>query len=461
MRRFLVTYFRLSKVAVTVVDLVLLLVGFALAYLLRFGFDIPRENISPFMQLIPIIVGTGYVLFSVYGLYSIARKPYGDIVFSLGIALALLQLMTMAATFLIREFAFPRSVFMIAFVLQWGLLSAWRYAVLRVRRAVHGEKQVLIIGDRERIERIGQKLLEGAIGWYRIRAALEPDHYEDRRDVVWDEIDTIVIGNGIDERIKAKIIEDAIRSHKHVMLAPDATDILFTRPQLMLIEDVPMVGLTDFGLTEEQKLIKRGLDIVLSLVGLIVALPLMLIIALMIKVTSEGPTLYVQERVTEGGRTFKLYKFRTMVKDAEKLTGPVLATERDPRVTKVGRFLRVTRLDELPQLFNVLKGDMSFIGPRPERPHFVKQFEAQLPAYTYRHRVKAGITGLAQVVGRYATEVEDKLALDLYYIKNYSLLLDLKILMITLKVVLTKEAAAGVRRKFIQSETLEQSGADV
>lgn len=151
-----------------------------------------------------------------------------------------------------------------------------------------------------------------------------------------------------------------------------------------------------------------------------------------------------------------------MVNDTEKRTGPVLATEKDPRITPIGRILRATRIDELPQLFNVLKGEMSLIGPRPERPHFVEQFAKELPAYHYRHQVKAGLTGLAQVVGRYSTSVEDKLALDLFYIKNYSLLLDVRILFMTIKVVLSKGAASGVSENkehsndiFLKSITLK------
>jgi lipopolysaccharide/colanic/teichoic acid biosynthesis glycosyltransferase len=151
----------------------------------------------------------------------------------------------------------------------------------------------------------------------------------------------------------------------------------------------------------------------------------------------------VQERVGQNGRVFRLYKLRTMVTGAEEGTGPVLAATDDARITPVGRWLRATRLDELPQVFNVLKGEMSFVGPRPERPEFVERFRAESPAYHYRHLVKPGLTGLAQVQGRYSTSAEDKLRFDLYYIRNYSLLLDLQILLQTIPIVITPAAARG------------------
>ncbi|MBC7324452.1 MAG: sugar transferase, partial [Moorella sp. (in: Bacteria)] len=169
----------------------------------------------------------------------------------------------------------------------------------------------------------------------------------------------------------------------------------------------------------------------------------MLLIAVGIRMTSPGPVFYVQERAGLGGKPFKLIKFRTMVDGAEDATGPVLATENDTRVTRIGRILRATRLDELPQFLNVLKGDMSIVGPRPERPFFVNQFREALPAYKHRLRVKPGITGLAQVEGKYDTEPEDKLRYDLYYIRNYSLLLDLQLIIQTLRVMLIPESSRG------------------
>ncbi|MDW7646099.1 MAG: TIGR03013 family PEP-CTERM/XrtA system glycosyltransferase [Desulfuromonadales bacterium] len=194
-----------------------------------------------------------------------------------------------------------------------------------------------------------------------------------------------------------------------------------------------------FKLTQFMRGMKRGLDVILSLTGIILFLPFAPIIALMIKFDSPGPILFKQLRVGVGEKTFHLYKFRTMGQDAEKTTGAVWATEDDPRITRVGRFLRKSRLDEVPQLFNVLRGDMSFVGPRPERPEFVNKLNERVPYYATRHTVKPGVTGWAQVKYPYGASEEDaleKLRYDLFYIKNYSLLLDLVIILETVKVVL-------------------------
>jgi lipopolysaccharide/colanic/teichoic acid biosynthesis glycosyltransferase len=166
--------------------------------------------------------------------------------------------------------------------------------------------------------------------------------------------------------------------------------------------------------------------------------------AILIRLTSPGKILFAQRRVGRDGVGFTLSKFRTMVADAERHTGPVLATANDPRITKTGAFLRATRLDEFPQLFNVLRGEMSLVGPRPERPHFVQQFREQIPGYEFRLAVKPGVTGLAQVFGRYSTTAERKLRFDLTYITKYSLLMDIRLLLSTIAVLLRREQAEGI-----------------
>lgn len=187
------------------------------------------------------------------------------------------------------------------------------------------------------------------------------------------------------------------------------------------------------------RFLKRLEDLCLSSLGLLLTLPVMAVLAVLIKLDSRGPAFFTQERLGEDGKEFILVKFRSMFVEAEAATGPVFAGEHDPRVTRIGRFLRATRLDELPQLFNVLKGDMSFVGPRPERPFFVEQFAKEIPYYTQRLSVKPGLTGWAQVNYPYGATRDDaveKLRLDLYYIKNMSLFLDLLIILKTAKIAL-------------------------
>jgi exopolysaccharide biosynthesis polyprenyl glycosylphosphotransferase len=189
---------------------------------------------------------------------------------------------------------------------------------------------------------------------------------------------------------------------------------------------------------------KVALDFVLAMLGLVLTLPLMAIIAVAVKLTSPGPALYHQQRVGRQGRIFTVHKFRTMRTDAEAETGPVWASHGDQRITPLGRWLRRTRLDELPQLWNVLKGDMSFVGPRPERPEFVTELTRQIPYYGQRHTVRPGITGWAQVRYTYGASIEDalqKLQYDLYYIKNFSIALDLFIVFETVKTVIRSRGA--------------------
>jgi len=186
--------------------------------------------------------------------------------------------------------------------------------------------------------------------------------------------------------------------------------------------------------------IKRIIDVILAFIGLIVASPIMAIISIAIKLESRGPVFYCQERVGKNGRVYTMYKLRSMYENAEE-NGAQWAEEDDPRVTKVGKFIRRTRLDELPQLFNVLKGDMSLVGPRPERPIFTYQFNEQIPGFINRLQVKPGLTGWAQVNGGYELGPEEKLEYDLYYIENRSLWMDMKIILKTIKVVLSGKGA--------------------
>ncbi len=213
-------------------------------------------------------------------------------------------------------------------------------------------------------------------------------------------------------------------------------DLLHEIPFSSKIEDfegIPVLNVMEIPLKGWGAVAKRAMDIVLSLIGLILILPFFPLIALLIKVTSKGEIFYVQERFGMDGKIFKLYKFRTMIKDAEKETGPIWASDNDPRVTSIGKFLRKFSIDEIPQLINVLKGDMSLVGPRPERPYFVESFREKIPRYMLRHKVKSGVTGWAQVHGlRGNTPLEERIKYDLYYIENWSILLDIKIIWMTI-----------------------------
>lgn len=199
----------------------------------------------------------------------------------------------------------------------------------------------------------------------------------------------------------------------------------------------------NMGLSVEQRAAKRIMDILISGIGIVITSPIMLIIAIAVKAYDRGPVFYFQNRLTLNGKSFKICKFRSMRVDSE-IHGARLASKHDSRITPVGKVIRNLHLDELPQLFNVFMGDMSMVGPRPERKEIMREYEKELPEFYYRLKVKAGLTGYAQVYGKYNTTPYDKLKLDLFYIENYSLLLDIKLIFMTVKIFFQKEVSEGV-----------------
>jgi exopolysaccharide biosynthesis polyprenyl glycosylphosphotransferase len=213
---------------------------------------------------------------------------------------------------------------------------------------------------------------------------------------------------------------------------PDLLQFIALRARLEDLDGLPLISINDVPLRGFNSVVKRITDIALSAGVIVVGAIPAAIVSLLIKRSSPGPVFYTQERMGLDGKAFKVYKFRSMPVDAEDASGPVWAREDDPRATRVGRWLRRSDFDELPQFWNVLRGDMSIVGPRPERPFFVEQFKHRIPSYMLRHKVKAGITGWAQVNGwRGNTSLEKRIEFDLYYIENWSLSLDFKIMWLT------------------------------
>ena len=226
-------------------------------------------------------------------------------------------------------------------------------------------------------------------------------------------------------------------------IAPKISDIIIRGADDIRLFDTPLLLCRNYGLDFEQLFVKRAFDIVFSAVGLILASPFMLAAAAAIKLCDGGPVFYKQTRLTIGGKPFELYKFRSMVVDAESMGGPQLAAENDERITPVGRLMRRIRFDELPQLLNILKGDMSAVGPRPERPELTEEYKKSMPEFEFRLKVKAGLTGYAQVTGAYDTTPYDKLKMDLMYIENYSFRMDLQLILMTLKTIFSPDTAGS------------------
>ena len=229
-----------------------------------------------------------------------------------------------------------------------------------------------------------------------------------------------------------------------VYMMPKISDVLVKGADQLHLFDTPIYLTREYALKIEQRIAKRLIDLVCSLLLLVIASPVMLLAAIAIKVYDGGPVFYKQIRCTIGRREFSILKFRSMEVNAEKDGVARLAAKNDPRITPIGRFIRATRIDELPQLLNILKGDMSFIGPRPERPEIIDRYMEEMPEFAFRTRVKAGLAGYAQVYGKYNTTPYDKLKLDLTYIEQYSVWLDLKLMLLTLKILIKPESTEGV-----------------
>lgn len=269
--------------------------------------------------------------------------------------------------------------------------------------------------------------------------------------------DGIIVGD-IPARSRNQLLKLCYKQNIRSYTVPKISDILLRSSEELNIFDSPLYLSRNYGgLAWDQAVIKRLEDILTAGVLLVLTSPFFLVIALLIKCTDHGPVFYQQDRLTQGGKVFSIYKFRTMVVDAEKASGPVKAGEKDPRILPIGHFLRATRLDELPQLINILKGDMSMVGPRPERPELAKIITRNIPEFEYRLKMKAGLTGYAQIYGRYCTTSYDKLKLDLTYIQNYSIIMDLKLILMTPKVLFMKESTDGFEEGIWEDPALKDS----
>lgn len=242
------------------------------------------------------------------------------------------------------------------------------------------------------------------------------------------------------------ILKFCFDQNKRTYITPKISDIILTGTERIHLFDSPLMLSRNRGFTIEQRFIKRIMDIVLSLIAIVVSSPLLILIGASIKLYDRGPVFYTQERLTRDGEIFQIIKFRSMRIDSER-DGAQLARKDDDRITPVGRIIRRTHLDELPQIFNILKGEMSFVGPRPEREVIAKEYEASIPEFSFRLKVKAGLTGYAQIYGKYNTTPYDKLKLDLTYIETYSAWLDIKLMLMTFKIIFQKENTEGIDKK--------------
>ena len=446
---------------VLLLDCMTLSCSWILAYYVRFHIlpNIPvSKGIPPFityLTLLVIMLPLWYIVFKAFGLYR-PRRISSKIAEGMNIAaatsIAIVILVTL--TFFVRQYEFSRLTFLYFWINCVIFLSIERILfreLLRfIRKRGYNLRHALIVGTGS----LGQDVTDRVHGHpelgIKIRGFLSEDNsqignelkgfkvldtFENIRSVVMNQkIDMVLITLPLSAHEKLKdILNDIGDEMVSIMLIPDLLELATLRGGIGEFEGMPIISLRDTPLYGWNIVVKRVTDFVLSITILLAVSPLMLVISFLVKVTSRGPVFYSQERMGLDGKIFNMLKFRTMEIQAEKETGPVWAAKNDSRRTSIGTFLRKTSMDELPQFFNVLKGDMSIVGPRPEREFFIQQFRDKVPKYMLRHKMKAGITGWAQVNGwRGNTSLEKRIEYDLYYIENWSLRLDLVIMWLTI-----------------------------
>ena len=387
--------------------------------------------------------------FNIYGLFSLVRKRLTEIFLNLIIAVINIFIAAMAVTFFLREFEYSRMVIIYSAAFGFILLMLWQYVMHKIEVKHLPIPTVFIAAGRDEQDKLKTKIRKTyGLEKSTLKYACADEENALNEAEMQKQIaasDIVLIGESLPVEQKEHIFRIANEKMKMVILVPTLYEISCSKMYLWQIDDLPTQRVSRMLLTLEQRILKRTLDIVVAAIAILILWPVMLITAVVVKLDSQGPAIYSQIRVGRFGKEFKVHKFRSMRQDAEAKTGPVLAGENDPRITKFGHFMRATRLDELPQLFNVLKGEMSIVGPRPERPFFVEQFIKEKPEYAYRHNVKPGITGLAQIAGKYNTTAYDKLVYDLIYIQNVSVIYDLTLMLQTLKVLISKDSTEGVK----------------
>ena len=438
-----ISNFRTSRKLVMLAgDIVLISIAYILAAALVLNRSISSETLFLHKDLLPMVMCVTGLMMNVNGLYTILYKRFAEVMLSTVVAHICTMILVIFISYLAGDYEYSCWLLLVSLVLQCVFLTGWRYISWRMGRSMLNKRSILLIGSEDECNHVYNRLKTQPQLNMKLKYVCT-DTGDDRWQKAAGEVDIVVICAGMEHGSKADIINYCHRHGKDVLLIPESVELFCIGAELDKIDDIPMFRLQGLCPSLEVRTMKRALDIAVSFIGFVCALPFMLATAIAIKIGDPGPILYSQVRTGRKGKEFRIYKFRTMRVDAEKYSGPMLAQENDPRITRLGRFLRAVRLDELPQIWNVLNGDMSIVGPRPERPFFVEQFVQEMPEYAYRHNVKPGITGLAQVYGKYNTTPFDKLVYDLMYIQKCSILEDLRIIIQTVRVLFTKSATEG------------------
>lgn len=337
------------------------------------------------------------------------------------------------------------------------IICIWGNIANRLYRKLYPPRKVLMIYGERPVAALMNKI-NSREDCFVIGDALHIDQVTPELEEKIEQYEGVIICD-LPSSIRNELLKFCYGKSIRVYSTPKISDIIIRSAESMHYFDTPLLLSRNDGLSFEQALIKRTMDIAVSVIMLVITSPILLVTATLIHLYDGGPVFFYQDRCTKDGKVFSICKFRSMVVDAEKNGTSIPATERDPRITPIGNVIRKVRIDELPQLFNILKGEMSLIGPRPERVEHVRLYSESIPEFTYRMKVKGGLTGYAQVYGKYNTTAYDKLKMDLMYIQNYSILLDIEILFKTVKILFEKESTEGFSQE-VSAAMEEQCGAD-
>ena len=435
---------RILVLQLITVEFILDVAGYAFLWFAKFKQIIPLTFFQKGDALLIAIYAIILFAFSLaYGAGKIGYLRSFEIFLSQAISLLATNLISYAQLSLMNAGLFNPKYILILTAAQLVFALGWSFLSNFIYRSVFAPRDLLLVcGDRpvdEIVEKFNSrkdrfviaKIMNISEGEEAIEKEIE-QRYQGM--IIWD----------IPQKNRNNLLKYCYSKSIRVYMMPKISDVIVQGADVLHFFDTPVLLTREYPLTLEQRFIKRTIDLVCAILLVIIASPIMLISAFIIKVSDGGPVFYRQKRVTIGGKEFRIIKFRSMRVDAEKDGKARLASKNDSRITPFGKFIRKVRIDELPQLFNIIAGDMSFIGPRPERPEIIAQYVEDMPEFTYRTKVKAGLAGYAQVYGKYNTTPYDKLKLDLFYIENYSTWLDLRLMLLTLKVLFLPDATEGV-----------------
>ncbi|MBC8610239.1 exopolysaccharide biosynthesis polyprenyl glycosylphosphotransferase [Massilimaliae timonensis] len=419
-------------------------------FFLLFSIDYPyilKLSRTAAITMVTFVV-LGTALLSVYGGYAIGKQKSKPIIHSMVLATIITDLITYLEFCIMNaspannyafRFAAPEILLLIV-VLQVIFIIIWAYVGNYIFFTMNPPEQVCIItSSKKSLNQVLPKIRKYK-KQYQVKDII--DYTSEDIYLAIDRNDTVFLYD-VPVRERTYLIEYCYDHMKNIYYNPEICDVVAVNAKHVVLDDKSFVSLVIKDLSFEQRFVKRMIDLLLSTLGLIISSPILIISAVAIKICDHGPVFFKQKRATKDGRIFEVYKFRTMKEHVENVS----AKEDDDRITSVGKVLRKTRMDELPQIFNILKGDMSIVGPRPEMMENVLKYTRELPEFAYRLRVKAGLTGYAQIVGKYNTSPKDKLFLDLMYIENYSIWLDIKLIFQTLIVFLKTDSTEGFKEQ--------------